>query len=269
MSINNRQQNNGRRRGRSNNGPRQQGGGQGRNYDQGNRIDSRARGNATQLLEKYRNMARDAQLSGDRVMTEYYLQYADHYFRVLSDARVRQEEQRGRSDDQGDSVQNENEGDDQAEELDAIDMIGRAPRNIPGRGHRDEYGQREPREGRGRGDARDSGRGEERSERQPRDDLGDNRGSGRGRERYGRQDATGNRERSGNGRDSLPDDRRSGSHDDDAGFGIDLAVLPPAIGIEPAREDVPVPGDGDEAESAPKRRGRPRKVATEGEAAQS
>lgn len=88
--INNRQ--GGRRRGRGG-GQRQGGGGQGQR-DNGNRIDSRARGNASQLYEKYKNMARDAQLSGDRVTTEYYLQFADHYFRVLSD-------QRGRADDQG------------------------------------------------------------------------------------------------------------------------------------------------------------------------
>ena len=39
-------------------------------------------------------MARDAQLAGDRVQTEYYLQYADHYFRVLGESRARFEEQR-------------------------------------------------------------------------------------------------------------------------------------------------------------------------------
>ncbi|WP_019515477.1 DUF4167 domain-containing protein [Sphingomonas sp. Mn802worker] len=89
--INNRQQ--GRRRGRGNGPQRSGGGGQGQR-DSGNRIDSRARGNAAQLLEKYKNMARDAQMSGDRVNTEYYLQFADHYFRVLAD-------QRGRSEDQG------------------------------------------------------------------------------------------------------------------------------------------------------------------------
>uniref|UniRef100_UPI0026229C72 DUF4167 domain-containing protein n=1 Tax=uncultured Sphingomonas sp. TaxID=158754 RepID=UPI0026229C72 len=88
--INNRQA--GRRRGRNN--PRQNGGSGNRGSgDSGNRIDSRARGNAAQLLEKYRNLARDAQLAGDRVNAEYYLQFADHYFRVLADNRARQEEQ--------------------------------------------------------------------------------------------------------------------------------------------------------------------------------
>lgn len=59
----------------------------------GNRQDNRQRGNAAQLLEKYKSLARDAQLAGDRVQTEYYLQYADHYFRVLEDSRSRFEEQ--------------------------------------------------------------------------------------------------------------------------------------------------------------------------------
>jgi hypothetical protein len=96
--INNRQQQAGRRRGRNGNGggnnggggPRQ--GGQGR-PDNGNRIDNRARGNANQLYEKYKNLAADAQRQGDRVNTEYYLQFADHYFRVLSDQRGRTDEQ--------------------------------------------------------------------------------------------------------------------------------------------------------------------------------
>ena len=57
----------------------------GNNY--GNRLDNRQRGNASQLLEKYRALARDAQQSGDRVTAEYYLQYADHYYRVLGDYR--------------------------------------------------------------------------------------------------------------------------------------------------------------------------------------
>ena len=64
--------------------------------DNGNRIDNRARGNAAQLHEKYRNLAREAQMQGDRVNTEYYLQFADHYFRVLSDQRGRNDEQQPR-----------------------------------------------------------------------------------------------------------------------------------------------------------------------------
>src|SRR3546814_4036959 len=36
-------------------------------------------------------------LSGDRVQTEYYLQFADHYFRVHSDFRARQEEKQAQN----------------------------------------------------------------------------------------------------------------------------------------------------------------------------
>lgn len=88
-----------RRRGRGNNRPQPSGRSGG--MDQGNRIDSRARGNATQMLEKYKKMAHDAQMNGDRVATEYYLQFADHYFRVLADNRARQDEYRRPREEQG------------------------------------------------------------------------------------------------------------------------------------------------------------------------
>ena len=81
--MNNR--NSGRRRSRggrsSNRGP-----------NDGNRLDNRARGNANQLCEKYKSMARDAHQQGDRVMNEYYLQFADHYFRVQAETNLRKEE---------------------------------------------------------------------------------------------------------------------------------------------------------------------------------
>jgi len=80
---------NNRRRGRGN---RNQAG----NGNQVNRIDSRARGNAPQLLDKYKKLAQDAQHNGDRVQMEYYLQFADHYFRVIADNKARQDEARGR-----------------------------------------------------------------------------------------------------------------------------------------------------------------------------
>jgi len=110
--LNNNRGGNNRRRGRGNNNrPQSANGGQ-----QVNRIDSRARGNAPQMLEKYRKLANDAHLNGDRVNAEYYLQFADHYFRVIADTRVRQEEQRLRRDDrwqeggEGGSDENDDSG---------------------------------------------------------------------------------------------------------------------------------------------------------------
>jgi hypothetical protein len=95
--INNRQQT-GRRRGRGGQRPGGGNGGGGNpgRQDGGNRIDNRARGNASQLYEKYKSLASDAQRQGDRVNTEYYLQFADHYFRVLSESRARFDDQQPR-----------------------------------------------------------------------------------------------------------------------------------------------------------------------------
>ena len=83
---------NGRRRGRGGARPPQAGGiPREANYNGGgNRNEVRQRGNATQLLEKYKTLARDATQNGDRVAAEYYMQYADHYYRVLNDYRERQ-----------------------------------------------------------------------------------------------------------------------------------------------------------------------------------
>ena len=47
----------------------------------------------TSCCEKYKNMARDAHQQGDRVMNEYYLQFADHYFRILAEANNRKDDQ--------------------------------------------------------------------------------------------------------------------------------------------------------------------------------
>jgi hypothetical protein len=52
------------------------------NTPDGNKV----RGNAAQLYERYTSLARDAQSAGDRIAAEGYLQYAEHYYRVLSAA---------------------------------------------------------------------------------------------------------------------------------------------------------------------------------------
>lgn len=42
------------------------------------------RGSASHVYEKYLQLARDANSSGDRVMAENYLQHAEHYFRIMA-----------------------------------------------------------------------------------------------------------------------------------------------------------------------------------------
>ena len=41
--------------------------------------------NASKLIEKYSNLAREALSSGDKILSENYFQHADHFTRVLSD----------------------------------------------------------------------------------------------------------------------------------------------------------------------------------------
>lgn len=45
--------------------------------------DVKIRGNAHHIYEKYLQLARDANSSGDRVMAENYLQHAEHYYRLI------------------------------------------------------------------------------------------------------------------------------------------------------------------------------------------
>ena len=222
--INNRQ--NGRRRGRG--GQRPQG-----NPGQpggGNRIDNRARGNAQQLHEKYKNLAQDAQRAGDRVTTEYYLQFADHYFRVLSESRARFEDQRRPSDDEF-----EGEDGDEFEQRDPRDA--REPRES--REQREPREQRDQREPRGdRGNGRDRGnfrRDDERRERQPEPAYVD------GGETAERVEDEGERRPR---RARRP--REESEQSQAANEGFDANILPPAIA--PA-------ADGEEA-TAPRRRTR-------------
>ena len=46
--------------------------------------DVKVRGSASQVLEKYLALARDATASGDRIAAENYFQHAEHYYRILS-----------------------------------------------------------------------------------------------------------------------------------------------------------------------------------------
>ena len=41
--------------------------------------------NASKLIEKYNNLAREALSTGDKILSENYFQHADHFTRVLTD----------------------------------------------------------------------------------------------------------------------------------------------------------------------------------------
>ena len=54
----------------------------------------RVRGTAQQLVEKYMSLAKDAKNQDDRVLYETYLQYADHYGRMLAMAIANEQQQK-------------------------------------------------------------------------------------------------------------------------------------------------------------------------------
>jgi hypothetical protein len=85
-------------------GPRHQGGGAQHSQDQvfnihrtidSNGPDVKIRGNAHHVYEKYLQLARDANSSGDRVMAENYLQHAEHYYRLIMAFQAHQQAQQG------------------------------------------------------------------------------------------------------------------------------------------------------------------------------
>ncbi|HEX4762429.1 MAG TPA: DUF4167 domain-containing protein [Sphingomicrobium sp.] len=78
----NQQNNKNRQRGRNNNGGRKHINPLSRNFES-NGPDVKVRGNAAHIAEKYLQLARDAQSSGDSVMAENYLQHAEHYNRIV------------------------------------------------------------------------------------------------------------------------------------------------------------------------------------------
>lgn len=169
-----------RRRGRGGQRPPQQGGSVGRGPEMANRDQHRNRGNAAQLLEKYRNLARDSQLQGDRITAEYYLQYADHYYRVLNENRPRFEDNRRRD------WQDRDERYSEREEADSADDGGDddSPEALNGERRFDE---RDRRGNQQRGRYQDQPRDDEGDrpqrnryqETQPRDDSGDRPQRGR------------------------------------------------------------------------------------------
>lgn len=56
--------------------------------------EGKVRGTPQQIIDKYNQLARDAQLSNDRVAAENFQQHAEHYLRLLSEAQREQDARR-------------------------------------------------------------------------------------------------------------------------------------------------------------------------------
>jgi hypothetical protein len=71
------------------------GGGGGGGFNPNRSYDSsgpevKIRGTASHIYEKYLQLARDSNASGDRIMAESYLQHAEHYYRIMAAAQAQQ-----------------------------------------------------------------------------------------------------------------------------------------------------------------------------------
>lgn len=73
--------------------------------------DVKIRGTAMHIAEKYVQLSRDAQVAGDRVAGESYLQHAEHYFRIIAVAQAAMPQQPvARVDQGGEDGAERNEG---------------------------------------------------------------------------------------------------------------------------------------------------------------
>ncbi len=142
--------------------------------------EGKVRGTPQQIIDKYLLLARDAQLSNDRVAAENFLQHAEHYTRTLAEA---QREMQREADERGPSQQNRNEGrDDGRDAQQGGGQTQQGNRDEPRseyRGDRRQGGADDRDQNRGEGrvdsrvDSRDESRGDSRH-----DNRSGNRGDG-------------------------------------------------------------------------------------------
>jgi uncharacterized protein DUF4167 len=222
-----------------------------RSYES-NGPDVKIRGTAQHIAEKYSQLARDAQASGDPVAAENYYQHAEHYLRLIAAAQEQFRQQYGGYerpyDDEGDEDQGgfgyaqpgERPVPIQAGSDDALD-IGSQPQPFDNRA---ENGPRPPRFDRGYGQERfdrgERGGRPERFERQDRRDrFQRNPASFEGRRPEGGFDARQDAPRQDLGRR----DRRNDIGAGEAGGGL------PAFLTNPARQSAATE-DAPEADAA-------------------
>ena len=55
-------------------------------------FNNRNRGNVSQQYSKYLKLAKEASRSGDRIQSEYYYQFTDHYYRIMVELGINVDE---------------------------------------------------------------------------------------------------------------------------------------------------------------------------------
>ena len=87
--------------------------------------EGKVRGTPQQIIDKYNQLARDAQLSGDRVALENFQQHAEHYMRMLAEAQREQDSRREQQEQQNRERQAERDRDRERAERQERESNGR------------------------------------------------------------------------------------------------------------------------------------------------
>src|SRR5271169_3927934 len=82
-----------------------------RSYES-NGPDVKVRGTAQHIADRYLQLARDAQSSGDPVLAESYFQYAEHYLRIIAAAQEQMHGQYGYRPRPENGAEDEGDGED-------------------------------------------------------------------------------------------------------------------------------------------------------------
>ena len=83
-------------------------------------FNNRNRGNVSQQYNKYLKLAKEASRSGDRIQSEYYYQFTDHYYRIMVELGINIEENTN-FDEQKQSTSNEQTSDTDNETIEVND----------------------------------------------------------------------------------------------------------------------------------------------------
>ena len=94
-------------------------------------FNNRNRGNVSHQYNKYLKLAKEASRSGDRIQSEYYYQFTDHYYRLMVELGIniedntQTEEIKHVSDEQSsdDNVNSNNDTSEEKSENDSIESI--------------------------------------------------------------------------------------------------------------------------------------------------